>query len=104
MLAFVNEEELERSIEKIQLYKNSANIKFDEMMKSLEKLNLEFDTGNRKHFQNLQHEFDVKGNMVNKLHNNNIYVLEKTLSNYRETALKNAKSLKNIQGGDEFNG
>lgn len=96
MTNYIQETELETSIKKIEMYKNSLNILLDEITKTLDQLNYEFRTNNTKTFQDFQTELVNKGNTFNNVFNNNLYVLRKNLEMYKTISQEVANSFNNL--------
>lgn len=85
MKAFIEGRSLEKSIQKIKLYKKEADLLFEEIIKNIESIHTEFDTKNRKKFQENEEELKRKGKCINTFMNENIFVLEKNIEQYYKT-------------------
>lgn len=92
MKSILNEFEIESSIKKIIFYKNQEQINFDALSDNLNEINYNYDTNNSEKLYDLYLELSNKLNIINKIHTNYIYVLDKTLLKYRE----NKKTVANI--------
>lgn len=94
---FIDEVQLEDSIKKLVMYKNNIDLSFDEIKIVLGKMNDTFETGNKKVFLELTDDLVQKKRIVTKIHNDNLYVLEKNLDNYRRTAKEVSHIFNNIE-------
>lgn len=94
---FIDEVQLEDSIKKLVMYKNNIDLSFDEVKIVLGKMNDTFETGNKKVFLELTDDLVQKKRIVTKIHNDNLYVLEKNLDNYRRTAKEVSHIFNNIE-------
>ena len=95
-MAIIENENLETSIKKLKMYKNSLDLNYEEIINNLEKLNCDFETENKVEFQNKQEECRKKGKVLNKIQNDNIYVLERSIEIYKETAERVANKFEDI--------
>jgi len=94
---FINKENLENSIGRINVYRNSRQLQFEKIMDILETLNYAFDTENSKRFFTLQEELVNKGKTLNAICDNQVFVLNKAIERYAETAQKVANLFKDIK-------
>ena len=94
---FIDEVQLEDSIKKLVMYKNNIDLSFDEIKIVLGEMNDTFETGNKKVFLELTDDLVQKKRIVTKIHNDNLYVLEKNLDNYRRTAKEVSHIFNNIE-------
>ncbi len=93
----IDEIQLEDSIKKLAMYKNNIDLSFDEIKSDIEKLNSSFETENKNALLEFVDVLVQKKRIVTKMHNDNIYVLEKNLDNYRRTAKEVSHTFNNIE-------
>lgn len=96
MEAYISEIDLERSIQKLGMLKNSMNLSLEKVLNNFKDIQLEFDTKNRRKFIELQEEEKLKSNTVNHYLQDNSLVLSKTLEKYRQTTKEVAQQFENI--------
>ncbi len=96
MEIFIKEVELEKNMQKLNVFKNEVNLSLEKVLNSFKEINEEFDTDNKEKFIELCDEEYSKSNVINHYLSDNILVLDKTLEKYRRTAQEVAGQFKNI--------
>lgn len=96
MEAYISEIDLEKSIQKLGMLKNSMNLSLEKVLNNFKDVNLEFDTKNRKKFREFREEEILKSNVINRYLQDNILVLNKTLEKYRQTTKEVAQQFEHM--------
>lgn len=87
MKNILDEEKMIVTINKLDIYKKDEELNFDSIGNTLNNLITYYQTGNSELFDAKQFEVTSKFNVLSKIHNNNIFVLNKNLDNYKNTKL-----------------
>lgn len=85
MKSILNEEELDKNIIKIQNYKDQEDMIFDDISDNFININYHYKTNNTEKLEQLQAELVNALTTINKIHNDNIFVLTRNLNKYIET-------------------
>ncbi len=76
-------EELEKSIEKIKLYKKEEDLNIDSINERIGAIKYNYTSKNIDGLKTLERDLIAKLKIINKIHENNIYVLEKNKEIYQ---------------------
>lgn len=95
-MSYMDEAEMEKTLKKLRMYKNSLDLIKEDMERNLTNLEENYDTSNKKTFVNKSFEYKSKNIVIEKLFTNNIYVLDKNLENYRLATKTVVDIFKNI--------
>lgn len=90
-------ENMEKALDKINIYKKEEDITYDEISKAFENFRSAYDTDNTSKIVEKEKEFTNKFKILVKLHEGNSYVIRKNIENYIITAKKNSKIFENIK-------
>lgn len=93
---YLNEEEIIKIIEKLDLELNEEKLNFDNIKNSLNSLNLHYKTNNKTKLDDLAFTLTNKLTKILKIHDNNIIVLRKKLDTYITTKNKVSKLFDDI--------
>lgn len=84
----VDIDELSIILEKIKMYKEEEEIDFNDINDLLSNINYNYNTGNRNNLDMLGAEITNNLNIISKIHNTNISILEKNINKILENELK----------------
>lgn len=85
-MATIDDKELGNGITKITMYENEEGIFLDDIKTKLTELTNLYKTSNTDKLSNLNSELREKFKKVNKIHNNYIDILTKTIIKYKNTS------------------
>lgn len=96
MESILNEEKLERSIEKIQMYNTQEKIGINSIKTSLNNISSFYNTDNKEQLDSLIFEIDKKLNIISKNHDSDKLILVKNLDTYRTMKVEVANDFDEI--------
>lgn len=99
MKYFIEIDSLSKANDKIKMYKHEEEISFSEINKNYKNINYSYNTDNRGRLIELENELISKFKIINKIHNDNIIVIDKNIRNYIKTSKKVAKDFSKIDTG-----
>lgn len=79
----INVEELSKSNEKIKMYKVDEELVFDDMKEVLKKLSYYYESDTVGKLESISMELIKKLKLIGEIHNNNVRVIEKSITNYK---------------------
>jgi len=83
MMKQINVEELSKSNEKIKMYKVDEELVFDDMKEVLKKLSYYYESDTVGKLESISMELIKKLKLIGEIHNNNVRVIEKSITNYK---------------------
>lgn len=96
MKSILNEEEIQKSIGKIEMYRNQENLILDEIKANFKNIGYIYNSSNTDSLEMKKNEIYKKMNTINKIHYNNSLVLQKNILKYKDTSKKVKKIFDNI--------
>lgn len=93
---FLNEEEISKSIKKLELEINDEKLNFDDINTSLSALNVSYKTNNKTKLDELLFNLNTKLTTISSIHDDNVEVLRKNLDTYITTREKVANMFDDI--------
>ncbi len=93
---FLNEEEISKSIKKLELEINDEKLNFDDINTSLLALNVSYKTNNKTKLDELLFNLNTKLTTISSIHDDNVEVLRKNLDTYITTREKVANMFDDI--------
>lgn len=93
---FLNEEEISKSIKKLELEINDEKLNFDDINTSLSALNVSYKTNNKTKLDELLFNLNTKLTTISSIHDDNVEVLRKNLDTYITTREKVATMFDDI--------
>lgn len=79
---FLNEEEISKSIKKLELEINDEKLNFDDINTLLSALNVSYKTNNKTRLDELLFNLNTKLTTISSIHDDNVEVLRKNLDTY----------------------
>lgn len=79
---FLNEEEISKSIKKLELEINDEKLNFDDINTLLSALNVSYKTNNKTKLDELLFNLNTKLTTISSIHDDNVEVLRKNLDTY----------------------
>ena len=86
MKYFIEIDSLTKAKDKIKIYKHEEDISFSEINKNYKNINYNYNTGNTNRIIELENELINKFKIISRIHNDNIFVIDKNIYNYIKTA------------------
>lgn len=96
MWNFLNEEEISKSIKKLELEINDEKLNFDDINTLLSALNVSYKTNNKTKLDELLFNLNTKLTTISSIHDDNVEVLRKNLDTYITTREKVANMFDDI--------
>lgn len=93
---FLNEEEISKSIKKLELEINDEKLNFDDINTLLSALNVSYKTNNKTKLDELLFNLNTKLTTISSIHDDNVEVLRKNLDTYITTREKVANMFDDI--------
>ena len=93
---FLNEEEISKSIKKLELEINDEKLNFDDINTLLSALNVSYKTNNKTRLDELLFNLNTKLTTISSIHDDNVEVLRKNLDTYITTREKVANMFDDI--------
>ena len=93
---FLNEEEVAKSIKKLELEINDEKLNFDDINTLLSALNVSYKTNNKTRLDELLFNLNTKLTTISSIHDDNVEVLRKNLDTYITTREKVANMFDDI--------
>lgn len=90
-------EQMTKSLEKCRIYKREEKLNFDEISKLFLSFKNCYITDNSVYLEELESELSNKFNIVNKIHDDNIEVINKNIIGYTNTSIDSLNALKGIK-------
>lgn len=88
MKNIMDEEQLLIKLKKLEMYQREEDIAYDEMKYTIKEMNQCYHSKNKDRFEQIYTELKQKFMVINRIHQNNIFVLQKNLEKYRNTKFK----------------
>ena len=85
---FLEEEEISKSIKKLELEINDEKLNFDDINTKLSALNVSYKTNNKTKLDELLFNLNTKLTTISSIHDDNVEVLKKNLDTYITTREK----------------
>ena len=79
---FINEEEIDKSIKKLELEITDEKLNIDDINTSLSTLNISYKTNNKTKLDEIAFNLKNKLNTISLIHDDNVEVLRKNLDTY----------------------
>ena len=79
---FLNEEEISKSIKKLELEINDEKLNFDDINTLLSALNVSYKTNNKTKLDEISFSLNTKLTTISSIHDDNVEVLRKNLDTY----------------------
>ncbi len=93
---FLEEEEISKSIKKLELEINDEKLNFDDINTKLSALNVSYKTNNKTKLDELLFNLNTKLTTISSIHDDNVEVLRKNLDTYITTREKVANIFDDI--------
>ncbi len=93
---FLEEEEISKSIKKLELEINDEKLNFDDINTKLSALNVSYKTNNKTKLDELLFNLNTKLTTISSIHDDNVEVLKKNLDTYITTREKVANMFDDI--------
>ncbi len=93
---YLNEEEITRIIDKLDLEVREEKLNFDNIKNSLNSINMNYKSENKTKLEDLSIVINNKLNTILKIHDDDILVLRKNLDTYISTSDKISKLFDDI--------
>ena len=93
---FLEEEEISKSIQKLELEINDEKLNFDDINTKLSALNVSYKTNNKTKLDELLFNLNTKLTTISSIHDDNVEVLKKNLDTYITTREKVANMFDDI--------
>lgn len=93
---FINLNSLECSNKKLSLYKREEDLIFDDLKDRFNKINYGYQTKHTSSLISLESELFKKFKVISQAHQNNMTIMNKVMTGYRETQNKVSEILNNI--------
>lgn len=87
--------EYENIINKLKMYKNDESLNFESINNIFENLDYDYNTKNNNKIEIIKSELILNCKTIEKIHNNNIYYLEKRLNTYKSAISESKHILEN---------
>lgn len=100
MKKFLEPEEMSICKDKIELYKDEESVNFDELKRILNRISSAYSTDNTSIINNLNLELTRNMNKINKIHDNNVFVINERIEAHLELERNNVE----ILSGDDIDG
>lgn len=88
--------EFENIINKLKMYKKEENLNFENIKNIFDNLDSAYNTNNKDKIEIIKSELILNCSNIEKIHNENIYFLDKKLNTYREKFDEGKRILDNI--------
>ena len=92
----IQEDLLENSIKKIELYQIEEKKTLFEINSLFKTINSNYNSDNVKYIDDVTFELANKAKVIKNIHDNDTYVLKNTIIKYKETAQKVAQDFRNM--------
>ena len=96
MKSVLDEEKVITAVNKLEMFQKEENLNLDAFDSLFKNLSTYYQTSNSESFDSKVFELTQKFNIINKLHNNDVYVLNKNVENYKNTKIVVENILDNI--------
>lgn len=100
-MAIINEEELNRELQRLSIYKKEEEINLNDLKIKIRNINDLYKTDNTNKLNNLNLELSNKYKIISNIHNNYSIIVERTITKYKETSAETAKEFSNIVGDNQ---
>ena len=92
MKSVMDEEQIAKLIQKLYFYKKLEDLNFEELKKEFRSVSDNYKTSNSNNLANIYHDYDNKLQMRREYLENSIFIYQKNLENYHQTASDNRES------------
>ena len=97
---FLDEEKMAISLDKISLYKREEELSFDNINNLIIGINSTYNTDNKRYLNSKVDSIRKKINLINRIHDNNINVLEKKIEIHLDLKRRNSSIMGSSNVGD----